>query len=328
MMNNKLSRQASAAGVAASAAIAGWCFRTGTSSTPTVAGRSGYERIECGGRDQDSGLTGGRLAGGRLRGHGSDASVCRAWPCMRLLDWTLRNTSLMSARCWSKLTFMKTLYQLPRDFNAANMWLNTKLLGKPDWMPGEDVNTLSPDGPGWRAPGVGRLAALDLRHDSNLLTEERVAGGEWRGTTWSMMRGNRRPTIRIVEALEHVLALTRDGYVVERGFAENLSGFLPTRSVCTRAGASFTGFLQDAGKPGTYDAQFWPRWQAAAPAGPRCGDRGLDAAWDVKWDVTAVSSLRGARHGALSERDGTFSTIRSTRGRTRARSRRRCSRSS
>ena len=25
------------------------------------------------------------------------------------------------------------LYQLPRDFNAANMWLNTKLLGKPGW---------------------------------------------------------------------------------------------------------------------------------------------------------------------------------------------------
>ena len=215
------------------------------------------------------------------------------------------------------------LYQLPRDFNAANMWLNTKLVGEAGLeIPGEDwtkddfneyakaLTGLGPEGDSfgfaWNNGLWGGWLPWIFVNGSNLLSEERVGGGEWLwdtfyaddpnaegrggGFRWPEPQANNAAN---VEALEHVVALTRDGYApsVERGFAENLSGFFAADKIGMYPGGGFfTGFLQDAGmEPGTYDAQFWPWWQSQRH---QLGVGALwiliggneDAAWDfVKW---------------------------------------------
>ncbi len=217
------------------------------------------------------------------------------------------------------------LYQLPRDFNAANMWLNTRLLREAGLeIPGEEwtiddfneyAQALTGPGPegdsfgfAWNNGLWGGWLPWIFVNDSNLLTEEIVEGGEWLwgtfyaddpnaagrggGFRWPEPQAN-NPAI--VEALEHVVALTRDGYApsVERGFAKKLSGFFAGDKIgMDPGGGFFTGFLQDAGMdPDSYDAQFWPRWQTQRH---QLGVGALwvliggneDAAWDfVKWHM-------------------------------------------
>jgi len=195
------------------------------------------------------------------------------------------------------------LYQLPRDFNAANMWLNTKLVGEAGLeMPGEEwtkddfneyakaLTGLGPEGDSfgfaWNNGLWGGWLPWIFVNGSNLLSEERVGGGEWLwdtfyaddpnaagrggGFRWPEPQANNAAN---VEALEHVVALTRDGYApsVERGFAENLSGFSrPTRLACTLAGASSRASCR---------TPVWNRAHTTPSSGPGGSPSGTSWAW-------------------------------------------------
>src|SRR5690606_11248917 len=141
------------------------------------------------------------------------------------------------------------LYQLPRDFNAANMYFNTQLLEEAGLeMPGEDwtredfleyaraMTGIGEAGDsfgyGWTNRLWGSWTPWFFVNDTNLLVEERAPGGEWLwdtfyaddplaegrggGWRWPAPQAN-NPAM--VEALEFVVSLTQEGLtpVVEMG---------------------------------------------------------------------------------------------------------------
>lgn len=186
------------------------------------------------------------------------------------------------------------LYQLPRDFNAANMYFNTALLEEAGLeMPGEDwtkddfveyARAMTGIGEGGDSFGYGWTNRLwgswtpwFFVNDTNLLTEERAPGGEWLWSTfyaddpnaegrgggwrWPAPQANNP---RMVEALEFVVSLTTEGLtpVVEIGGGGTLQGFFTSGKLgMTPAGGFWSGGLINAGMAkGDFDVQFWPKW--------------------------------------------------------------------
>jgi len=186
------------------------------------------------------------------------------------------------------------LYQLPRDFNAANMYFNTQLLEEAGLeMPGEDwtredfleyaraMTGIGEAGDsfgyGWTNRLWGSWTPWFFVNDTNLLVEERAPGGEWLwdtfyaddplaegrggGWRWPAPQAN-NPAM--VEALEFVVSLTQEGLtpVVEMGGGETLQGFFTSGKLgMTPAGGFWSGGLINAGmEKGSFDVQFWPSW--------------------------------------------------------------------
>lgn len=93
------------------------------------------------------------------------------------------------------MMYQGSLYQLPRDFNAANMYINTKLFGDggfeypaADWDKDTFYNIAKeltaesggpPFGYGWTNRLWGSWMPWIFVNGGNLLTEERAPGGEW-----------------------------------------------------------------------------------------------------------------------------------------------------
>src|SRR5262249_18321256 len=93
------------------------------------------------------------------------------------------------------------LYQLPRDFNAANMYFNTGLLKeagldvpKEDWTKDDFVNYAKAMtgkgagkdsfGYGWTNRLWGSWTPWIFVNATNFLAEEKAPGGEWMWTTF------------------------------------------------------------------------------------------------------------------------------------------------
>lgn len=188
------------------------------------------------------------------------------------------------------------LYQLPRDFNAANMYFNTALLKeaglsmpKDDWTKDDFVTyakAMTGKGPNKDSFGYGWINRLwgswtpwIFVNNTNFLAEEKVPGGEWMWSTfyandpnakgrgggynWPKPQAN-NPAM--LETLEFVVSLTKDKLTpaVDMGGGGTLQGFFTSGKLgMTPAGGFWSGGLIDAGmKPGDFDVQFWPKWKS------------------------------------------------------------------
>jgi multiple sugar transport system substrate-binding protein len=199
------------------------------------------------------------------------------------------------------------LYQLPRDFNAANMYFNVPVLKQAglempaeDWTKDDFVNyakamtglgdAKDTYGYGWTNRLWGSWTPWFFVNDTNLLTEERAPGGEWLWTTfykddpnaagrgggwrWPAPQANNP---KMLEALEFVVSLTTDKLTpaVDMGGGGTLQGFFTSGKLgMTPAGGFWSGGLINAGmKKGDFDVQFWPKWASQRH------QLGVGAAW-------------------------------------------------
>ena len=200
--------------------------------------------------------------------------------------------SLIEAMMWEG-----SLYQLPIDFNAPNMYYNTAVLKdagieppKPDWTKDDFYKiakaATKKDASGkterfgyaWTNRLWGSWGPWMFVNGGNLLTEERAPGGEWLwqtfyagdkaaegrggGWRWTAPKANDPAN---VEALEFMVQLYKEGITpsIEMGTGETLQGFFTTGKLAmTPAGGFWSGGLANAGMPnGSFDVQLFPKWK-------------------------------------------------------------------
>jgi ABC-type glycerol-3-phosphate transport system substrate-binding protein len=191
-----------------------------------------------------------------------------------------------------------SLYQLPNDFNAANMYYNTALFKEagfdhpdPAWDKDTFYNiakTIAKKdasgqteifGYGWVNRLWGSWMPWIFVNDSNLLTEERAPGGEWLwetfykddpavkgrggGWRWNAPKANDPANI---EALEFMVQLTKEGIAptADVGGGGLLQGFFSNKKLAmTPAGGFWAGGLHNEGMaPDAFDVQLFPKWKS------------------------------------------------------------------
>lgn len=186
-----------------------------------------------------------------------------------------------------------SLYQLPVEFNAADMYLNNQVLDRAgagfpaaDWTR-DDFTTLLRDmkkSSGsrftpyfWTNRLWGGVVPWLFANDTNLLAESKAPGGSWLwdtfypaaqragrggGFRWTTPQANQP---RVEEAYDYLAALIQEGLCTrpEGGNGQNLIGVFSTGRVgVTPAGGFWAGGLHLAGmRPGSFDVQFFPRWR-------------------------------------------------------------------
>ena len=198
--------------------------------------------------------------------------------------------SLNEAMMWEG-----SLYQLSRDFNAANMYYNTAAFegagfGHPDasWTKDDFYQIASAiasggsDSPVYGYAWINRLWGSWMPwifvNGGNILTEERAPGGEWlwdtfyaddpaaegRGGGWRWLAPQANDPAN-VEALEFMVQLFDEGITpaVELGGGETLQGFFTSGTLAmTPAGGFWAGGLANAGmEKGAFDVQLFPTWK-------------------------------------------------------------------
>lgn len=224
------------------------------------------------------------------------------------------------------MMFEGSLYELPRDFNAANMYLNTNVFKEhgieyppSDWTKDDFygiAKKLTKEGGGppfgysWTNRLWGGWMPWIFVNGGNLLTEAKAPGGEWLWSTfykadpaaqnrsggwrWEAPQANAPANI---EALEFVVQLAREKITpsIEEGGGNTLQGFFTNGSVgMTPAGGFWAGGLHNAGLAAdAFDVQLFPKW---ASQRHQFGAGGLvmlnksenkDLAWEfIKFSVT------------------------------------------
>ena len=179
-----------------------------------------------------------------------------------------------------------SLYQLPLDFNAANMYLNLDVLERNGLeMPGEewtrdDFTELLREMHGdstpyyWTNRLFGGVVPWLYVNDTSFLVEERAEGGEafWSrfypgqersgGYLWT---GSNATGERVHETFEYMRQLVEQGLAVrpEQGGGNTLVGlFASGRIGTTPAGGYWVQGLAEGGmRPEQYDVQFFPKWR-------------------------------------------------------------------
>ncbi len=190
------------------------------------------------------------------------------------------------------------LYELPFDFNAANMYTNTQLyqdagLDHPvaDWTKDDfesnaraitkkdDSGRTTVFGYGWTNRLWGSWMPWIFVNEGNLFKQEEAPDGEWLWGTFykddpaAQGRGGgyrwQTPTANspeVVEALEFVVMLTEEGIAptIELGGGQTLQGFFADNKLgMTPAGGFWAGGLANAGFPkGSFDVQLFPKWKS------------------------------------------------------------------
>jgi multiple sugar transport system substrate-binding protein len=191
-----------------------------------------------------------------------------------------------------------SLYELPIDFNAPNMYFNTSVLQSagleypaPDWTKDTFYDyakkTAKKDSSGqtqvfgyqWVNRLWGSWSPWLFVNGSNLLTEERAPGGDWLwqtfykddkaasgrggGWRWNAPKANDAAN---VEALDFMVQLLKDGVSapVELGGGSQLQGFFSgAKLAMTPAGGFWAGGLHAAGMaPDAFDVQLFPKWKS------------------------------------------------------------------
>lgn len=192
-----------------------------------------------------------------------------------------------------------SLYELPANFNAANMYLNLDALSKAGIQPPTDSwsvdefrdiarklsakkdATGQPEtfGYAWTNRHWGGYVPWIFVNESNLLTEERAPGGEWLwgtfyandaaakgrggGWRWNASKAN---DPRNVEALQFLVDLTKEKSALDPaagGGAAQQANFVSGKVGMTPAGAFWAAGLKNAGmKEGTFDVRLFPKWRS------------------------------------------------------------------
>jgi multiple sugar transport system substrate-binding protein len=194
--------------------------------------------------------------------------------------------SLVQAMMWEG-----SLYELPIDFNAANMYYNTQLfkdasIGHPntDWSK-EDFYNIAKSltvkgqrfGYAWTNRLWGSWMPWIFVNGANLLKEEQGPPADW---MWKGFYANDKsaegrgggyrwtaPTANdpgVVEALTFMVDMFNEGITpaTELGTGETLQGFFTSGKLAmTPAGGFWSGGLANAGMPvGSFDVQLFPKW--------------------------------------------------------------------
>ena len=215
-----------------------------------------------------------------------------------------------------------SLYVLPANFNAANMFLNLDALAKAGIQPPTDDWTYEdfreiarklaakkdatgqPEtfGYAWTNRHWGGYVPWMFVNDSNLLTEERAPGGEWlwssyyadnpaakgRGGGWRWNASTANDP-KNVEALQFLVDLTKEKSALDPaagGGAAQQANFVSGKVGMTPAGAFWAAGLKNAGmKEGTFDVRLFPKWKTQRHQFGAGGLTGLNAspARDELW---------------------------------------------
>jgi ABC-type glycerol-3-phosphate transport system substrate-binding protein len=186
-----------------------------------------------------------------------------------------------------------SLFQLPVEFNAADIYLNRRVLRRagadfpaPDWTRDDFTALLrrmkrSSDAHFtpyfWTNRLWGGVVPWLFANGTNLLAESKAPGGDWLWNTFypadqrAGRGGGFRWTTpqatddRVAEAYEYLASLIQDGLCSrpEGGSGTNLVGVFSTGRVgVTPAGGFWAGGLHLAGmRSDDYDVQYFPRWR-------------------------------------------------------------------
>jgi len=220
------------------------------------------------------------------------------------------------------MMFQGSLFVLPTDFNAGNMYFNTTLLQTSglqvppsDWTM-DDFNSIAaslkknPDTIpfDWVVRLWGSWTSFMYANGGNLLTEGKFDGGEWlwdtfysgdpaaqgRGGGWSW--GD--PTANsdaVVESLDLMVELANSGLSAKPdvGGGGTLQGLFASNKIGMSIGGGFwAGGLHNAGMPnGSFDVQMFPKWKVQRHLFGTGGYGLLDSSKnkDVAWEF--LSSL-------------------------------------
>ncbi|MEU5031119.1 extracellular solute-binding protein [Streptomyces milbemycinicus] len=186
-----------------------------------------------------------------------------------------------------------SLYQLPVEFNAADMYLNNQVLKRagagfpaPDWTR-DDFTALLRDMKKsggsrftpyfWTNRLWGGVVPWLFANGTNLLAESKAPGGAWLwdsfypaadrrgrggGFRWTTPQAT---DARVEEAYDYLASLIQEDLCTrpEGGNGQNLVGVFSTGRVgVTPAGGFWAGGLSLAGMKATdYDVQYFPRWR-------------------------------------------------------------------
>lgn len=230
-----------------------------------------------------------------------------------------------------------SLYELPIDFNAANMYYNVDLfdkvgVGRPadDWTKDNFYEIASAFkgeetvGYNWVNRLWGSWTPWIFNNDSNLLTEAKAPGGEWlwdefyagdpaakgRGGGWRWPEPKANDPAN-VEALEFMLQMQEQDISAkpDLGGGETLQGFFANGKIAMTPGGGFwAGGLKAAGmEPGSYDVQFFPRWKSQRHLFGTAGYMITEASSnkDLAWEYIKYLASKEAM---TIELDGNFST--------------------
>ncbi|MFF2316385.1 extracellular solute-binding protein [Arthrobacter sp. NPDC058097] len=187
-----------------------------------------------------------------------------------------------------------SLYQLPMDWNAANMYYNTTAfaqagLERPadDWTHVDFRNSLAAMRKArtsdftpyyWTNRLFGGVVPWLYANDTSFLKETRSTGGEWlwdgfyaKDPSRSLRSGGYQwlePNAdddRVFESFDYLRGLVKDGLGVrpEEGGGSSLVGlFASNRIGTTPAGGYWVQGLHEAGMGANdFDVQFFPRWK-------------------------------------------------------------------
>lgn len=190
------------------------------------------------------------------------------------------------------MMYQGSLYELPTDFNAGNMYFNTTLLQKSglelppaDWTMDDfkglatglkkNPDTIPFD---WVVRLWGSWTSFMYANGGNLVTEGKYDGGDW---LWNQFYANDpsakgrgggwkwgAPTANsdsVVESLDYMIELANSGLSAKPdvGGGGTLQGLFASNKIGMSIGGGFwAGGLHNAGMhDGSFDVQFFPKWK-------------------------------------------------------------------
>jgi ABC-type glycerol-3-phosphate transport system substrate-binding protein len=222
-----------------------------------------------------------------------------------------------------------SLYQLPMDWNAANMYYNTTAfaqagLDRPadDWTHLDYRNSLAAMRKArpsdftpyyWTNRLFGGVVPWLYANDTSFLKETRSSGGEWlwdgfyandpsrslRSGGYQWLEPNANDD-RVFESFDYLRGLVKDGLGVrpEEGGGSSLVGlFASNRIGTTPAGGYWVQGLHEAGMgENDFDVQFFPRWKTQRHQFGTAGYAIMKTAKDkdAAWEWIKFSSSREA----------------------------------
>lgn len=224
-----------------------------------------------------------------------------------------------------------SLFQLPIDWNAANMYYNTSALQQAglerpadNWTQVDFRNTLAAMRKArqqdftpyyWTNRLFGGVVPWLYANDTSFLKESKSTGGEWLWDSFYAQdpsRGLRsggyqwlEPNAddpRVYESFDYLRGLVKDGLGVrpEEGGGNSLVGlFASNRIGMTPAGGYWVEGLHEAGmKEDGFDVQFFPRWRTQRHQFGTAGyaimktAKDKDAAWEWLKFASSLEAMR------------------------------------
>ena len=237
------------------------------------------------------------------------------------------------------MMYQGSLFLLPTDFNAGNLYYDTSLFDKAhvarpaaDWTYDDFLtvvkhwtNQQSAVGWDWVVRLWGSWTSWMYANNANLLTEGKWPGGSWLWKTfypgkmtaadsggwhWGTPTANAPAT---VESLQFMLDLKNKGIAPQPdlGGGGTLQGLFSANKIATTIGGGFwAGGLHSAGMAAnSYDVQYFPKWAVQKHLFGTAGyailkkSKNPDAAWEFFKYITspqALSLLVGEKAGNVS----------------------------